>query len=227
LVDEAGNEDPESRVYWIQSASLCGDIRQHLLNSTLADLTVNGGLPLMDAFAGELIETGGVFRWEPALSYRAPDGPPDEGRLSWIGDNLREDGVHKNYREHWVRIASASGQDYALALRQPCTGRESFMLRVGPFLFYARQPSNRSDHEAEFSLFEVLPEGARLVLSTAESGQATYPRAEFADETRQTVRVSHWGDPEGRGERWHIATIEGAAHQIAGPSLPSIERFRS
>jgi hypothetical protein len=224
LIDEAGNEDPASRVYWVQSATLCGDIRQHIVSSTLADLSANGGLPLMDAFAGELIEAGGAFRWEPSLSYREPSGPPDEGRLSWIGGDLLEDGVHKNYRELWVRIAQSSGKDYALVLRNPGSGR-CLVLKVGRFLFYARQNSAHPRDKAEFSLFELLPEGARLVLSTAESGQAMYPRIDFVDTSRRTVRISHWGELQGAGEIWHVETIEGAAHELAGLDLPS-ERTR-
>lgn len=226
LIDEAGKKDTESRVFWLQSAKLCGDIRQHLLSSALADLSWNDGLPFIDAFAGELIEISGVFRWEPALSYRGPSGPPDEGRLSWIGKDLREDGVHKNYVEHWVRIARASRKDYALAMRNQGSGR-CVVLKIGRFLFYSRQRSGRPSDKAEFSLFELLPEGARLVLSTAESGQAIYPRLEFADADRQTVRISHWGEPEGAGEIWHVEIVEGAMRELAGPSFPSIERTLS
>lgn len=228
LVDEFGNEDPASRVYWIQSARLCGDIRQHLMHSALADLASNSGAPLIDAFAGELIETGGLFRWVPMLSYREPNGPPDEGRLSWIDGDLREDGVHKDYREDWVRIGTACSDDFALVLSDPGGDRMSSMLRVGQFLFHARQPSSQGGAKPEFSLFELLPEGPRVVLSTAEASGAMCPSAEFADEARQTIRVSNWGQPEDDGELWHIETMEGvAAHGVVGLGLPSGGRTQS
>ena len=207
LVDEVGNEDLESQVYWIQSSSLCGDIRYHLRHSTLADLSANAGAPMMDAFAGELIETDGVFRWEPSLVYRDRKGPPDEGRLSWMGEDLHEEGVHSAYRERWVRISRASEHDFALALRQPESDRNGWVIRVGAFLFLARDLAGlRSDGPAEFSLFEMLPDGPRLVLSTVET--ATCPAVELADDARPMVRLAEQaGDV---GELWHVAAIEGA-----------------
>ncbi len=217
LVDEVGNEDFESQVYWIQSSRLCGDIRRHLRHSTLADLSRNGGAPMMDAFAGELIEMDGVFRWEPSLSYRDGKGPPDEGRLSWIGEDLHEEGVHSAYSERWTRISRASEHDFALALRHPERDRNGWVLRVGAFLFLARDfAGSRSGTPTEFSLFEISPEGPRLVLSTVEA--ATCPSIEFADDARRTVRLAqHRGDV---GELWHVAAIEGSALAIGGDSGP-------
>jgi hypothetical protein len=224
LVDALGNEDLESQVYWIQSSTLCGDIRKHLRHSTLADLSSNGGAPMIDAFAGELIETDGVFRWEPSLSYRDRNGPPDEGRLSWMGADLHEEGVHSAYRERWVRIAAASEHDFALALRHPHDDRQGWVLKVGSFLFFARQaaglPSTAPAENAEFSLFEALPEGPRLVLSTVEADGATCPLVEFADDTRRTIRLSEQAG--GVSEIWHIAAIEGAAHAIGSGVAPPL-----
>ena len=216
LVDEVGNEDFESQVYWIQSSRLCGDIRRHLRHSTLADLSANGGAAMMDAFAGELIEMGGVFRWEPSLSYRDRKGPADEGRLSWMGEDLHEEGVHRAYRERWGRISPASEHDFALALRQPECGRNGWVLRVGRFLFLARDFAGSPSAAPEFSLFEISPEGPRLILSTVEA--ATCPSVEFADDARRMVRLAdHAGNV---GELWHVAAIERSALAIRGDSDP-------
>lgn len=216
LVDELGAEDLVSEVYWIQSATLCGDIRKHLRQSTLADLSLNAGAPMLDAFAGELIETDGAFRWEPALSYRDQTGLPDEGRLSWVGDDLLEEGVHIAYLERWVRVAPATDRDFALTFRHPDDGRQGWVLRVGRFLFLSRQAARSSTGTRhEFSLFEMLPEGPRLVLSTVKANRAICPRVEFADPERRTLRLSPWaGRASGTGELWHITAIEGAAHAI-------------
>lgn len=217
LVDEIGNEDFESHVYWIQSATLCGDIREHLRQSTLADLASNGGAPMIDAFAGELIEIDGTFRWEPSLSYRERNGPPDEGRLSWVGEDLHEEGVHAAYRERWVRIDAPSEHDFALALHRPEDNRQGCVVKAGRFLFFASQAVGLSLAEnAEFSLFEWLGEAPRLVLSTVGTGRATCPFVEFANEARQTVLLSHWDEARGSGELWHVAAIEGAVHAIGG-----------
>jgi hypothetical protein len=230
LVDELGTEDLESQVYWIQSATLCGDIRKHLRQSTLADLSLNGGAPMVDAFAGELIETDAAFRWEPLLSYRDQDRLPDEGRLSWVGDDLLEEGVHRAYLERWARVATAAEHDFALALRRPEDDCQGWVLRIGRFLFVARQTARSSAGAPdEFSLFEMLPEGPHLVLSTVATNRATCPRVEFADAERRTVRLSHWAErASGVGELWHIAAIEGAAHAIgdgfASPLVTERER---
>ena len=225
LVDEIGNEDAESHVYWVQCSTLCGDIRKHLRQSSLADLRPNGGAPMLDAFAGELIEADGVFRWSPSLSYRERSGPPDEGRLSWVDEDLYEEGVHMAYRERWARIAAASEADFALALRRPEDDRQGWVLKVGRFLFFARQSAGTglasSAGQAEFSLFELPPEGPRLVLSTAQPEQATCPFVEFADDARRTVRLSAWEERSNRaGDLWHIVAIERAARTSSGGAAP-------
>ena len=215
LVDEVGNEDAESEVYWLQSSRLCGDIRKHLRHSTMADLSANGGAPMMDAFAGELIETDGVFAWKPSLSYRQPNGQPDEGRLSWIGEDLDEHGVHSAYVERWVRIVPASPHDFALALRHPDGERQGWVMKVGPFLFFAREVAPAAEGKTEFSLFDIAPDAPRLVLSTAAPDEAMCPWVAFADDERRTVRLSPWAERAGRvGEIWHVAAIEGSADAI-------------
>lgn len=223
LVDEIGVEDLQSQVYWIQSSTMCGDIRKHLQQSALADLSSNGGAPMMDAFVGKLTETDGIFRWQPSLSYRDPNGPPDEGRLRWIGEDLSEHGVHSAYRERWVRIARASDDDFALALRHPEDDRRSWVIKVGPFLFFACEAIGETVESTEFSLSELLPEGPSLVLSTREADQATCPFVEFADDARQTVRLSHWAERSGgAGELWCISAIQGAANAIISGASPPL-----
>ena len=67
LVDEAGNEDAESEVYWLQSARLCGDIRKHLLWGAFDAATqrhgfaTTGGLISTTGIAG--LTLGGGFGW--------------------------------------------------------------------------------------------------------------------------------------------------------------------
>ncbi len=231
LLDELGDEDMDSQVYWLQSSSLCGDIREHRRHSTLADLSSNGGAPMIDAFAGELIQTPDAFRWEPSLSFRDRAGPPDEGRLSWIGADLYEDGVHSAYRERWARIAPASEHDFALALRHAEDGRQGWLLRVGRFLFFARQlatPSGAATgRHAEFSLFELLPDGPRPVLATGGIDRAACPNVEFADAARRTVLLSYPAEGAGAArELWRVAAMEGNPQSIGGdPSEPSVARL--
>jgi hypothetical protein len=187
----------------------------------MADLFSNGGASRMDAFAGKLIEMDGVFCWEPSLSYREPSTSPDKGRLSWIGEDLLEEGVHSAYRERWVRIAPASPNDFALALRHPEDSRQGWVLRVGSYLFFACQPAGSPQGsaagDAEFSLFEMLPDAPRLVLSTVKTGEVTIPSVAFANPAQCTVRLSRSGQPDGAAAHglWNIAAIEGAANVIS------------
>jgi hypothetical protein len=183
LVDEVGVEDRQSEVYWVQSRKLCGDIRLHLLHSTLADLKSTGDASRVEAFAGHLLGSEGDFRWQPSLRSWRDIGPPDEGRLSWIGDDLHEDGIHRAYTERWERIAVPTDDDFAVELHHPTDNALSVLLRVGTFVFYARGVPTESagGSEAEFSLFEMQPDGMRLVLSTVDSESATRPVIEVPD----------------------------------------------
>ena len=117
LVDENGR-DTTSQVLWMQSYALCGDIRLS------ADHDIR-------AFAGRLTERDGVFRWDPVCASFALDGPPDDGRLLWEGNALREDGVHVEYLEIWERIASPQPGDYALELVDHRAGRRAIHMTVG------------------------------------------------------------------------------------------------
>ncbi len=137
LVDGMANEDRDSAVYWIQGARLCADIRQHRRVSALVGSLSAADLPFVDAFAGSLIDTGGTFRWEPALRRRDHGGPPDEGRLSWMGADLREDGVHVDYFEQWTRVAQVSTGNLAVSLQDPDRGDLAYVLNIGPYVFYA------------------------------------------------------------------------------------------
>jgi hypothetical protein len=94
-VDPEGRRDTASAVWWLQAGPLCGDVR-----------APRPGAPAETAFAGRLERAGDVFGWrfEQSFGY-PPDAPPDEGRLRWEGDVLREDGVHLAYLEHWRREA--------------------------------------------------------------------------------------------------------------------------
>jgi hypothetical protein len=201
LVDGDGVEDRESAVFWIQATRLCADIRQHRRLTLLVDAAGAEELPLLDAFAGELIEGDGTFCWRPSLQLRHRDGPPDEGRLSWDGANLREDGVHLSYTEGWTRIAAAVDGDYAVSLRHPETDRTAYLLHIGPFVFHAR--GGPAD-EAAFTLFELSGTAPRIVLSSHAAPEASVPVLSFADDARRTAWIS---DPrDGDGSRPWLVT---------------------
>lgn len=128
LVTEDGLEDVTSLVWWLQLGAICGDIRAPA-----------GGEAAETAFAGTLLQRGDVFTWRPDVAYGAvTDGTPDEGRLAFEGDVLREDGVHSAYLEHRRRIAPADPGDCAIGFRVECAAQPGILLMIGPYVFVAR-----------------------------------------------------------------------------------------
>ena len=134
-------EDRESAVWWLQAGALCGDIR-----------APRPGAPAETAFAVRLETDGDIFGWrfEQSVGY-PPDAPPDEGRLRWEGDALREDGVHIPYVELWRRDPAP--------IRRAGRFPGGLLIEIGPFGFCAR--------DGRFLLAERGPEGWTTVLCAA------------------------------------------------------------
>lgn len=129
LVTADGQRDEDSDVYWLQSRTLCGDIRRE---------RATGGVPSETAFAGRLTERGCIFRWQRELASYAPGPTPDEGWLAWEGEALREDGVHSPYLEIWVPMAAPGPRDFAAELRHDRDGRVGYLLGIGGYRFVAQ-----------------------------------------------------------------------------------------
>ena len=133
IVEADGTRDEISTVYWLQLGSLCGDIR----------LPGPGTGTKAAAFAGCLTERDGIFRWTPEISRGIPsDAEPDEGYLKWEGGILREDGVHRPYLEHWMRVAEPGPQDYALRFQDDGECVEGYLICIADFAFHACRPVN-------------------------------------------------------------------------------------
>lgn len=156
LVTPDGRRDDTSDVYWLQSQTICGDMRRET-DPASAKSRLKG-------FAGRLTERDGVFRWERTLASFPLDGPPDDGRLSWQGEILREDGVHEPYWEIWVRVARASPGDYAAELCDPRNGRLGYALSIGDFGFFAHRPA-LAGTDAAFALNGLAPASNPLTLA--------------------------------------------------------------
>lgn len=128
LITEDGTKDLTSLVWWLQLGSYCGDIR-----------AAAGAHAADTAFAGTLLRRGDIFTWSPEIAVGAvTDGATDEGRLTFEGDLLREDGVHSRYLEHWQRIAPAQAGDCAICFDVDSAGQPGFLLMIGTYVFIAR-----------------------------------------------------------------------------------------
>ena len=211
LADGQGTEDRESIVYWVQAGHLCGDIRQHRRLSGLTGSLCQADLPSLEAFSGRLVEHDGVFCWQPTLSLLDQDGPPDEGRLSWLDGDLREEGVHRAYVERWTRVAEPQAGDFAVVLRDPVHSAVAHILQVGRYVFHAR--GGAAGRGSLFGLFEMRPDGPHTVLATANGGGC--PHLEFSATRRDVAWLSADG-----GERATWLVDERDACSVA-PSQPA------
>jgi hypothetical protein len=113
-----GREDATTRVWWVQAGRYYGDLRLPADVDTAVDATETA-----EGFAGELVESRGIFHWRRDLDLR-PTGKADMGRLRYTDAGMRvmiEDGAEEPYVELWERIGSAEAP---LALRlDPGSGR--------------------------------------------------------------------------------------------------------
>lgn len=156
LVTADGQRDEDSDVYWLQSRTLCGDIRR--------EHGPDGGTSLT-AFAGRLTERGRIFRWERELASYAPAHTPDEGWLAWEGEALREDGVHSPYLEIWVPMAKPGAHDFAAELRHDRDGRTGYLLTIAGYSFIARGAASGDPADRpSFAFTGRTPGGAALGL---------------------------------------------------------------
>jgi hypothetical protein len=188
-----GRRDETSDVYWLQSLTLCGDIRRE---------TARGENM---AFSGRLSERDGVFRWERTLATPAPHGPPDEGRLSWQGDVLREDGVHDAYWETWHRVAAPAPGDFAAELFEPVEARRGHLLAMGGLVFFGVSATPGSG-AAAFMLRGAGPDGAAIALSAGARGwEASLP----SGPPGSVIRIAE-SDLQGQtcAQDWVVAALE-------------------
>jgi len=109
--------DTTTRVFWLQTPTLFADIRVPSLRAVRRDRTrldeyacdELAVLAQQDGFAGRTALDGALCRWEREVTFQPPTGVPDEGRLTFQGEEIVEDGVHLSYRERWRRVPGSLG----------------------------------------------------------------------------------------------------------------------
>jgi hypothetical protein len=210
LVTSDGRRDETSDVYWLQSLTLCGDIRRE---------AGDGGTRRITAFAGRLSERDGVFRWERTIASPIPDGPPDDGHLVWEdrsaqGDVLREDGVHDAYWETWHRVALPGPGDFACELSEPVEARRGYLLAMSGLVFFGVSATPGGGATA-FALQGVPPDGRDIALSPGASAWEAQIPPGAPD---SIIRISE-RDMQGRtiARDWHVAALERPFAALARP----------
>ena len=102
-----GRHDAITSVWWVQAGRYFADLRL----PAPGDATHSA-----EGFAGELVESHGIFHWRRDLDLN-PTGKPDVGRLRYVDASRREiieEGIEEPYVELWERIGSP---DAPVALR--------------------------------------------------------------------------------------------------------------
>lgn len=109
--------DSTTRVFWLQTPTLFADIRipstravqqgRARLDDYECDELV--ALAQQDGFAGHTTLDGDYCRWKRTTSFQPPTGFPDEGKLTFQGEEIVEDGIHVPYREVWRRVPQSTG----------------------------------------------------------------------------------------------------------------------
>ncbi|MGF7237503.1 MAG: hypothetical protein ACQSGP_21450 [Frankia sp.] len=144
----------------------------------LRQLTISQLLALaeQEGFAGWLEPAGGFFEWRRVVDLQPPSKHPDAGSLRLQGQRRCDHGFlappaavvperdHRDHRhhmveegrdipyvEHWRRGTDPVVPRASVHLRDPETGTDGFVVRVGATFMYARARSA-----------ELLPVGTRL-----------------------------------------------------------------
>jgi hypothetical protein len=119
-IEENGQRDTTTQVFWLQTTSGFGDIRipagRPAVN-TLAELTSAQAIALahQGGFVGITRLEGDRCEWHHAMDYQPFNGKSDVGTLHWEGDILIEIGPNGVYKEEWQRVATGPTATMTLA----------------------------------------------------------------------------------------------------------------
>ena len=170
LLQTAGNAvvDTTTRVLWLQTAHLFGDLRVQEAPLREVELPPLGAcdadaLGLLAAhaqcFAGHTVVVDDVCTWSREVDSGPPPAPLDVGRLRWASaDKLYEDDLEGvDYHEVWEREPTSRGAAWAFRLEAgDAPARRGFLCVAGDcFMFVA----DRETPLAQLAEEPVAPAG--------------------------------------------------------------------
>jgi hypothetical protein len=205
LIQTPAATDRTTTVYWLQTASLFGDVRIPA-NRVGNDLRA---LARQQGFAGCLEVAGDTLSWRRWLDYQPP-AAPDVARVHFSGDVLVEQGIHAEYREEWERVQPADPDTIALSLQaeRDARGREcsrsGVLVASGEYFVLALDRQHRLPPASDLG---------ELIDSTSYTDEE---KAAFLDCTidfgvrreKDIWRVQHSTQPHNEGEA--LQTLYGA-----------------
>lgn len=139
--------DYSTRVFYIQTPTLYGDIRIPASRfcgrnaTSLKDLNQNQlyELTLQEGFAGHVETADDVVTWHRYIDFQPPGEIPDVGRCRVNKPYMIETGIHLDYSEKWLQIDDGNGQFLAM---HSCGNRSDLANRIlvvaGNHFLYAR-----------------------------------------------------------------------------------------
>ena len=160
-----GPTDTSTRVVWLQTALLYGDLRIPADRPTFdgcrslleMDDHALHWLATQQGFAGHLESTGDICFWHRHIDFRPPSYLPDAGRMRTAGDRVVETGLFQSYTEVWRR--SGPAVDDVLAAKLLVEGgageaalRQGFLLAQGDSFMFALE--RRTPPERRAALWE-------------------------------------------------------------------------
>lgn len=121
LLEQNGQIDRDTTVYWLQIGRVYADIRvpadrpvcENLESTSVQTLQA---LARQQGFAGYLDVESNVLSWHRWLDYQPPAPVADIGRVHFERDVLVEHGVLADYREDWVLTEPPSADRIGLVL---------------------------------------------------------------------------------------------------------------
>jgi hypothetical protein len=249
-----GRRDETTNVHYLQGPSRYADLRCPLgrpdfsHTRRLNDLAVEQivWLATQEGFAGTLVPDGDAFEWRRTIDFQPATDQSDAGHLWFEADLLIEQGRDIPYIEHWHRENGAPHPCAALHLRQPDTGVDGFIVRVGDTFMYARDraaPLPRNVSLAQCVGGSGSPAAARAMID-CEISAGRIQRGVWTIEHsslpfREGRELALMSIPGGDGmlssdidadgvplfRDWRIVAAEGAAATILN-SLPPLPRNR-
>lgn len=144
---EGADPDYSTRVFYVQTPTLFGDIRipesrpdvSNVISFEELDDTELEELAKQEGFAGYVEIEGDIVTWQREIDFQPPTGIPDTGRCTLDKQVMIESGIHLDYSEKWQRIDDGNGQFLAMRIDGDEGGLGNQILVVaGDHFLYAR-----------------------------------------------------------------------------------------
>ena len=180
LLEQNGQIDRDTTVYWLQIGCLYADIRIPANRPDCESLSGASAKTLQalahqQGFAGHLDVDGNVLTWHRWLDYQPPAPVADVGRVHFERDVLIEHGMLANYREEWVRTAIPGSDRIGLVLEAELRADGRERSRRGVFIAMGSAFMIAIAREQDLSVFETNDQS---VLTTLEQLVADSNRPE-------------------------------------------------